>query len=277
VQKREENEDVSPNNEKLRDAYSFISKSLKKDYDISNLIVIGTIKVDEHSRLPFSKKIKEVLPIFPGDILGVYQNIINNTIIFKVQRHKDISDTWIIKRQNYDATESPLTNKNTNWISKNNKNIITNEQYYAETNLTSTKSNFNIMIIDDIEEILDFYKDILEYSIDNNDEKKYVIETFSSSVEALNRFVNVHTNNEAFSFRFDLIIIDIKMPKISGLQLYQMLKIIDLNVKVLFISALDTTEELAGILPGINSADIIKKPFSSDLFISKVNEKINLI
>jgi hypothetical protein len=66
------------------------------------------------------------------------------------------------------------------------------------------------------------------------------------------------------------------MPDISGLQLYQLIKIIDMHVKVLFISALDKAEGLEGVLPGITSKDIIKKPFQSEYFISKVKEKLNI-
>lgn len=56
------------------------------------------------------------------------------------------------------------------------------------------------------------------------------------------------------------------MPDISGLQLYQLIKIIDMNVKILFISALDKAEEFEGVLPGITSKDIIKKPFKVNIF-----------
>jgi hypothetical protein len=47
-----------------------------------------------------------------------------------------------------------------------------------------------------------------------------------------------------------------------------------MHVKVLFISALDKAEDLEGVLPGITSKDIIKKPFSSEIFISKIKEKL---
>ena len=64
------------------------------------------------------------------------------------------------------------------------------------------------------------------------------------------------------------------MPNINGIQLYQILKIIDLKIKFLFVSALDISGELAGILPGIQLEDIFKKPFDADQFILKVKEKI---
>ena len=50
------------------------------------------------------------------------------------------------------------------------------------------------------------------------------------------------------------------MPKINGIQLYRILKIIDPQVNVLFITALDMIPELINPLPEINPKDIIKKP-----------------
>jgi DNA-binding response OmpR family regulator len=131
------------------------------------------------------------------------------------------------------------------------------------------------MIIDDDADIVEFYKDLLLYSINNykDNNKKYNIETFNSSSDALKRFIDINTNIKP-SFSYNLIIIDIKMPFISGLQLYQLFKTINPDTKILFISALDTAEDLVCTLPGIKSKDILKKPLDSQDFISKVNEKL---
>jgi DNA-binding response OmpR family regulator len=65
------------------------------------------------------------------------------------------------------------------------------------------------------------------------------------------------------------------MPGINGLQLFQVLKSINKDLKVLFISALDAAEELTSILPGICIDDIIRKPISKDQFIGKVTTLLN--
>jgi two-component system, OmpR family, response regulator ChvI len=93
------------------------------------------------------------------------------------------------------------------------------------------------------------------------------VETFAESREALRHFIEL--NNPQY---YQLAIIDIRMPGINGVQLYQILKIMDSNVKVLFVSALDAAEELMSIFPGIKSRDIIKKPIIEEHFIEKVNE-----
>jgi DNA-binding response OmpR family regulator len=109
------------------------------------------------------------------------------------------------------------------------------------------------------------------YSINNKNDEKYNLETFNSASEAIKRFIDASKINKNF---YDLIIIDIKMPDISGLQLYQLIRIIDIDVEVLFISALDTAEEFEGVLPGITSKNILKKPFQGEYFVSKIKEKL---
>ena len=65
------------------------------------------------------------------------------------------------------------------------------------------------------------------------------------------------------------------MPDINGVQLYQILKIINSGIKVLFVSALDAVEELMSIFPEIKSKDIIRKPITEERFIAKVDEVIS--
>jgi DNA-binding NarL/FixJ family response regulator len=73
-----------------------------------------------------------------------------------------------------------------------------------------------------------------------------------------------------------VIILNVKMPEVKGAQLYQMLKIIDSNIKVLIVSAFDAITVLPCILPRINLEEIIKKPVDIEHFFLKVQEKISL-
>ena len=261
-------------NKKLKEAYTIISSSLQKDYNFHKQIVIGTIKVDEHSRLTLSKKIKTVFPIYPGDTIVVYQDLINDDLLFKVQRLNEVSDTWLIKRQSNDPMSLSSYNNDNNTVIAYDKNMLANSYNNVESGQQLVEKTYNIMIVDDNSDILDFYKDLFLFSIDSKNGEKYNIETFSSAAEALKRFIDANVNNKSISY--DLIIIDIKMPEISGLQLYQLIKIIDMNIKVLFISGLDKSDEFAGVLPGITLKDIIKKPFQGEHCVSKIKEKLNI-
>jgi hypothetical protein len=53
------------------------------------------------------------------------------------------------------------------------------------------------------------------------------------------------------------------------------LKIINKNIKVLFISALDAAEEIISMCPEIKPSSIIRKPVSQEYFIEKIQETIN--
>jgi DNA-binding response OmpR family regulator len=60
----------------------------------------------------------------------------------------------------------------------------------------------------------------------------------------------------------------------NGLQLYKRLKAIDPNVKIIFLSALEATDELVSVLEGVKSVDVMKKPIDREQFIQKIRSSI---
>jgi two-component system, OmpR family, response regulator ChvI len=50
---------------------------------------------------------------------------------------------------------------------------------------------------------------------------------------------------------YNLVISDIRMPDMNGLELYNSLKAINRNVRIIFVTALDIAQELVSILPGL--------------------------
>ena len=65
----------------------------------------------------------------------------------------------------------------------------------------------------------------------------YKVEAFSDSYMALQSFARSEPRH------YDLLVLDIRMPTINGLQLYQRLKAVDPYVRVIFMSALEATDE----------------------------------
>ena len=61
------------------------------------------------------------------------------------------------------------------------------------------------------------------------------------------------------------------MPVINGIQLYQILTIINPNLKVLFLTGLDAVVELTSLYK-IKEEDIIQKPCEVNQFIKKIND-----
>lgn len=114
-----------------------------------------------------------------------------------------------------------------------------------------------IMIVEDEEDVLLTYKSFL-------DSESYTVEAFTNPYDALHSFI------EKNSPYYDLIIIDIRMPGINGLQLYRKLKAIDDSVNVLFISALDAAEAVSILDDDMDPSKLIRKPVSKEDFLKKV-------
>src|SRR5215203_566783 len=152
---------------------------------------------------------------------------------------------------------------------KRSKPVQMHSSLTATTTLkipSKTESNYkdqkkhtpNIMLIDDDADILLTYKSILI-------EENCNIETFTDAQEALNHFAKA---NHSY---YDLILLDIRMPGINGLQLYYKLKAINMAIKIIFVSALDAADELISMLPGVKvDYDIIRKPVNRENFVNKI-------
>jgi DNA-binding response OmpR family regulator len=76
---------------------------------------------------------------------------------------------------------------------------------------------------------------------------------------------------------YQLLLIDIRMPKMDGFALFEKLKRIDDKVKVCFITAYEVdTQALTQRFPGLDiESSIIKKPIFNEDFVRRVNKIIN--
>ena len=119
----------------------------------------------------------------------------------------------------------------------------------------------NIMIVEDQADLAFTYNSILS-------EEGWKVKFFTDSEEALKHYA------EIYPCRYDLVILDIRMPKLNGIQLFYRLKSITSNVKIIFLSALDAAEELVSILPGISHDDIIKKPVLREELVTRLRIKL---
>ena len=74
---------------------------------------------------------------------------------------------------------------------------------------------------------------------------------------------------------YDLLLLDIKMPKINGLDLYQKMRQIDSNVKICFLTASELFYEEYRRLdayPSLDKAYFIQKPCRSEDLINQLKE-----
>ena len=149
-------------------------------------------------------------------------------------------------------------------LNQPSSDIQNKSSYYMESNSLessnklheSSTQNPSIMIVDDEPDVLLTYESFLS-------NVGFNVSTFEEPYKALAEF----TSNPRL---YDLIILDIRMENLNGLQLYQCMKAINPTSKLLFASALDAAKELTSILPDIQSQDIIKKPVDRENFIKTV-------
>jgi two-component system, OmpR family, response regulator ChvI len=117
-----------------------------------------------------------------------------------------------------------------------------------------------ILIVDDEEDITLILKKGLE-------NYGYEIDTFNDPLLALSSF-------RAGSY--DLILLDIRMPKMDGFELYEQLQNIDGRVRICFMTAYEVyTEALKELFPdSYSSICFIKKPFSVQDFVERIRREM---
>jgi len=126
----------------------------------------------------------------------------------------------------------------------------------VERDITESKK---IMMVDDEPDICVTIKEVLEGN-------GFKVTTFVDPILALENFK---------SGLYDLLILDIKMPVMNGFQLYEQLKQIDLNVKVLFLTALTDLQEYNAfkmeVFPKEGQRHFVQKPIENEQILERVN------
>ena len=76
---------------------------------------------------------------------------------------------------------------------------------------------------------------------------------------------------------YDLILIDIMMPRMDGFKLYERLKKVDPDIKVCFLTASEMYHEKIRKVEhcALNKDHFLQKPISTDDLIREINKKIN--
>ena len=142
---------------------------------------------------------------------------------------------------------------------------------------SSTSDNFShrrrILIVDDEEDVTFFLKEALE------DYGGFEVVVFNDPLLALSSF-----NNKDNAERYDLILLDIKMPKMDGFQLYQELqkKITyqghdSKKTKICFMTAFEVYyEALKELFPdSYSSVCFIRKPSSAQDLVRRISKEIS--
>jgi DNA-binding response OmpR family regulator len=118
------------------------------------------------------------------------------------------------------------------------------------------------LVVDDEPDVCVALRYILE-------EKGFNVETFVDPAMALENFR---------SRLYDLLILDIYMPKMNGFELYKKMKTIDNKIRVCFLTALTDLHEYdvfkKDVYPKEGERHFIQKPIGNDEMLERINAVI---
>ncbi|WP_297713476.1 response regulator transcription factor [Clostridium sp.] len=113
--------------------------------------------------------------------------------------------------------------------------------------------NYKILVVEDDNQIQELIVEFLS-------SQDYIVDTANDGVEGYEKFK---------SGEYDLVILDVMMPKLDGHSLCKMIRNIDKEVSVIFLTALgDEENEIKGF--DLRADDYISKPFSFNILIKRV-------
>ena len=115
-----------------------------------------------------------------------------------------------------------------------------------------------IMVIDDEKDILSIIKRGLE------NDNQFIVDTFLDGDSAIKKLENSEDH-------YDLILTDIRMPKMNGFELYRKIKEILPEMKIVFITAFEINkDEFTKVIPSVEVIDFISKPVSIANLVKKL-------
>jgi len=138
-------------------------------------------------------------------------------------------------------------------------------QYVGKTvNMITNTKNKRILLVDDEPDIALAFKIGLEDS-------GFVVDAFTEPKVAFSGFK---------SDFYDLLLLDIKMPKLNGIEFYQRMKEVDNKVKVCFITASEMYyyEKIAKeIFPLLGARRLLRKPIKIEDLVRSIRQELGLV
>jgi CheY-like chemotaxis protein len=261
------------NNELSKQHLPPFNYRISMDYGIVDLALVGDYsQIDLFgSTLNLCSKINTSLSIPNQLIIGEnfyrilksFSYIMDNYNFINNGEYK-ITNTNIYPTYNIRKTDNCAIS-----ITKNNK-----KDFLTKKQLSSFKENEKrfffhknngakrIILVDDEQDLLFTYRMFLRAY-------NYNITSFTDPSIALNYIRDLSDFNDL------LVVLDIRIKNLNGLQLHQQLRSIDPTIKIIFITALDILDELLSIVPGIPKEQIMRKPVDKKEFTNTVNKLLN--
>jgi DNA-binding response OmpR family regulator len=133
--------------------------------------------------------------------------------------------------------------------------------------------NSRVLVVDDDPDITNTFKIGLE-------ENGFEVDVFNDPIQALSEFEEQkHDEDMSSSHYYDLLLLDVRMPKMNGFELYREIKRKmrggDDKVKVCFITAYEVYyESLKEDFPTLNVGCFIKKPVEIQQLVKRIRTEL---
>jgi len=125
--------------------------------------------------------------------------------------------------------------------------------------------SINILVVEDESS---FEKIIEQYFKQQIRSKKYQFEFVTDGKQALEKII--------VSNSFDLLLLDLKMPKIDGLKLLTLLKHFNLKIEIIIISAYGDMDTIRKTM-SLGASDFLTKPFSMETLVKAIEDRVKKI
>lgn len=160
--------------------------------------------------------------------------------------------------KNYDRT---ITNKLNYFRNLDSLNQPIRQNQLEQIDNTTIK-NKRVMLVEDEDDIVMLFEMIL------GSDAELKIDSFTEPFAALNNFI---------SGLYDLIMIDVTMPKMNGFELYYKIRKLDDKVKVCFLTAGEMYDEeiRKETFPELDTNCFIRKPIANQDLIQRVKDILN--
>ena len=123
----------------------------------------------------------------------------------------------------------------------------------------NNKHTYKILVVDDERDITSVIKKGLKSN-------GFEVDSYNDPVLALEKFR---------ACIYDILIIDIKMPKMNGFELYKKMKEIDNKVKICFLTAIEYyNDEFRMAFPKLKLKCFADKPISIDLLAKIIKQEL---
>lgn len=172
------------------------------------------------------------------------------------------SDSSVLSREH---DKEVMTSIQSNLGNFRNEDIERGEGQVTENSII--RKTKTILIIDDDKDTTLAVKSSFEHENDHSTNRiSFKVYTYNSPQLALSEFKP--------NF-YDLLLIDIEMPKMNGFDLATKIMKIDSNPKICFMSAAEVSwEALREIYPSVSFGCFIRKPVSSEYLIRKIKAEL---